>query len=55
MRLLAVSGNVPQPEVHIFGDQNARYEAIGEVLLASQKAGIAKVGFILQPQAASGN
>jgi len=54
-RLLAVSGNVPQPEVHIFGDQNARYEAIGEVLLASQKAGIAKVGFILQPQAASGN
>jgi biopolymer transport protein ExbD len=53
-RLLAVSGDVPQPEVHIFGDQNAHYEAIGEVLLAAQRAGIEKVGFILQPPAAGG-
>jgi biopolymer transport protein ExbD len=54
-RMLAVSSEQPQPEVQIFGDQSAHYQAIGEVLLASQKAGIAKVGFILQPQQSSGN
>jgi len=49
-RLLAVSGQVPQPEVHIWGDQDAQYQSVGEVLLAAQKAGIEKVGFITQPQ-----
>ncbi len=50
-KLLAVSGNVPQPEVHIWGDQNAHYESVGEVLIACQRAGIQKVGFITQPPA----
>jgi len=49
-RLLAVAGEQPQPEVHIWGDQNAHYQAVGEVLLAAQRAGIQKVGFITQPQ-----
>ncbi len=40
---------VPQPEVHIRGDENARYEAIGQVVTACQRAGIAKVGFITEP------
>ena len=53
-KLLAVSGNVPQPEVHVWGDQSAHYQAVGEVLLASQRAGIQKVGFILQPPAGGG-
>jgi biopolymer transport protein ExbD len=53
-KLLAVSGNVPQPEVHIWGDQSAHYQAVGEVLLASQRAGIQKVGFILQPPPGGG-
>jgi biopolymer transport protein ExbD len=53
-KLLAVSANVPQPEVHIWGDQSAHYQAVGEVLLASQRAGIQKVGFILQPPAGGG-
>ena len=48
-RLLAVTTEQPQPEVHIWGDQNAHYQAVGEVLLASQRAGIQKVGFITQP------
>ena len=54
-RLLAVSGELPQPEVHIWGDQNAHYQAIGEVLLAAQRAGIQKVGFITQPPLPGGN
>ena len=39
----------PQPEVHIRGDQSARYESIGRVVFACQRAGIAKVGFITEP------
>jgi biopolymer transport protein ExbD len=39
----------PQPEVHIRGDRRARYEHVGKVMLACQKAGIRKVGFITEP------
>ncbi|MDR3438364.1 biopolymer transporter ExbD [Telmatospirillum sp.] len=41
----------PQPEVHIRGDQEARYESVGRVVLACQRAGISKVGFITEPPA----
>lgn len=54
-RLLAVTTQLPQPEVQIFGDQNAHYQAIGEVLEAAQEAGIQKVGFLLQPPSPGGN
>jgi len=43
------SVKVPQPEVHIRGDQSARYESVGRVIVACQRAGIAKVGFITDP------
>lgn len=39
----------PQPEVHIRGDENVRYESIGKLIVAIQRAGIAKVGFIIEP------
>ena len=39
------------PEVHIRGDKNVRFEAIGRVILACQRAGIQKVGFITEPHA----
>ncbi|KAB0583339.1 MULTISPECIES: biopolymer transporter ExbD [Ideonella] len=42
---------VPQPEVHIRGDENARYESVGRLIVACQRAGIAKVGFITEPPA----
>jgi biopolymer transport protein ExbD len=41
----------PQPEVHIRGDLEVRYEAIGRVIVACQRAGILKVGFITEPPA----
>ena len=40
---------LPQPEVHVRGDQNARYEFIGKVIYTTQRAGIQKVGFITEP------
>ena len=48
-RLKRVSPEVPQPEVHIRGDRDARYEFISKVVTMCQRAGIAKVGFITQP------
>ena len=43
------SVKVPQPEVHIRGDENVRYEAVGKVIVACQRAGIAKVAFVTEP------
>ena len=43
------SVKVPQPEVHIRGDMDARYESVGKLVVACQRAGIAKVGFITEP------
>lgn len=39
----------PQPEVQIRGDSNAPYEFVGKVVLAAQRAGIVKLGFITEP------
>jgi biopolymer transport protein ExbD len=50
-RLKAVSVLTPQPEVHIRGDQTARYEFVGRVILTAQRAGISKVGFVVTPPA----
>ncbi|KPF53073.1 biopolymer transporter ExbD [beta proteobacterium AAP51] len=44
----------PQPEVHIRGDQEVRYESVGRVVVACQRAGIFKVGFITEPPAGVG-
>ncbi len=39
----------PQPEIHVRGDRNVRYEYVGRVILMLQKGGIQKVGFISEP------
>ena len=48
-RLKAEAVKDPQPEVHIRGDSEVRYEAVGRVIVACQRAGILKVGFITEP------
>jgi biopolymer transport protein ExbD len=48
-RLKAAAVQTPQPEVHIRGDREARYEAVGRVVTTCRSAGIAKVGFITEP------
>ena len=53
-KLKKVAVQLPQPELHIRGDQNARYEFIGKVILTAQRAGIAKIGFITEPPARGG-
>ena len=39
----------PQPEVHIRGDQDGRYEYIGKIVVALQQESIYKVAFITEP------
>ncbi len=39
----------PQPEVHIRGDEKTRYESIGRVMFACQRASILKVSFVTEP------
>jgi len=48
-RLKEVAVVVPQPEVHIRGDRDSRYESVGRVVFGCQRAGIVKVGFITEP------
>jgi biopolymer transport protein ExbD len=50
-RLAKIAVLTPQPEVHIRGDEKARYESIGRVLFQCTRASIQKVSFITEPPA----
>ena len=48
-RLKKIATQFPQPEVHIRGDLAGRYEFVGRVVFAAQRAGIQKIGFVTEP------
>lgn len=48
--LQAEAVKVPQPEVHIRGDANVRFESIGRIMVNLQRSAILKVGFITNPE-----
>src|SRR5580658_5079642 len=48
-RLRGIVREDPQPEVHIRGDANVRYQFVGQVLVTTQQIGIRKVAFITEP------
>ena len=48
-RLKEIAVKTPQPEVHIRGDREGRYEFVGRVVYNCQRAGILKIGFITEP------
>ena len=54
-RLKGVATLQPQPEVHIRGDLGGRYEFVGRVVFACQRAGIQKVGFVTEPPTGIGS
>jgi len=54
-RLREVAVRQPQPEIHIRGDREARYEFVGRVVAACQRVGILKIGFITEPPARNGS
>ncbi len=40
----------PQPELHIRGDKDVRYERVAQVMAAAQQAGMRKIGFVTDPK-----
>jgi biopolymer transport protein ExbD len=48
-RLKKIAVLQPQPEVQIRGDLGGRYEFVGRVVFACQRAGIQKIGFVTEP------
>jgi biopolymer transport protein ExbD len=53
-RLKKIAVLVPQPEVQIRGDGGAKYDSVGRIIYACQRAGISKVGFITEPPVRGG-
>ena len=50
-RLQAAAARDPQPELHLRGDKDARYERVAQALAAAQRAGLRKIGFVTEPKA----
>ena len=49
--LQAEAAKEPQPELHIRGDKDVRYERVAQAMSAAQQAGMKKIGFITEPKA----
>lgn len=49
-RLAAAARQQPQPEVHLHADRATRYETVAEVMADSANAGIARLGFVSEPE-----
>jgi biopolymer transport protein ExbD len=54
-RLKQRAVEAPQPEVHIRADREVRYEFVGRAIADCQRAGIAKVAFITEPDRGAGS
>src|SRR3712207_6544955 len=50
--LRAEAARDPQPDLHIRGDKEVRYERVAQAMAAAQQAGLRKIGFITEPKAA---
>ena len=48
--LQAEAGKSPQPDLHIRGDKNVRYERVAQAMATAQQAGLRKIGFITDPK-----
>jgi biopolymer transport protein ExbD len=50
LRLAAAAAREPQPELHIRGDKQVRYERVAQVMATAQLSGIRRIGFITEPE-----
>ena len=48
-RLQTEGAKDPQPELHIRGDKDVRYERVAQAMAAARQAGVRKIGFITEP------
>jgi biopolymer transport protein ExbD len=49
-RLEEAARREPQPELHLRGDRDARYERVAQALAAAQRSGLRKIGFVTEPK-----
>ena len=49
-QLKTAAARNPQPDLHIRGDKNVRYERVAQAMAAAQQAGLRKIGFITEPR-----
>ena len=50
LMIKTAAATVPQPEMHIRGDKDVRYERVALAMAAAQQAGLKKIGFITEPK-----
>ena len=48
-RLKETAAKDPQPDLHIHGDKEVRYERVAQAMAAAQTAGVRKIGFVTDP------
>ncbi len=48
--LKAEAEKEPQPDLHIRGDKEVRYERVAQAMAAAQQSGLRKIGFITEPK-----
>lgn len=48
-RLRTEAQKDPQPDLHIRGDREVRYERVAQAMSAAQRAGVRKIGFVTDP------
>jgi biopolymer transport protein ExbD len=51
-RLAQAAASEPQPDLHLRADRDTRYQRIAELLAAARNAGIARIGFVTDPNTA---
>ncbi len=49
-RIADAAQKAPQPELHLRAERTTPYEKVAQVMAAAQSGGLAKIGFITDPQ-----
>ena len=49
-RLQSAGLQTPQPDLHLSGDKNVRYERVAQAMAMAQRAGVRKIGFVTEPK-----
>lgn len=50
LRIAAAAQNSPQPELHLRAERTTQYENVAQAMAAAQSGGLAKIGFVTDPQ-----
>jgi biopolymer transport protein ExbD len=51
-RFTAAGQRQPQPEIHLRADQGVAYRFVAQTLADASKAGLSRIGFVSEPEAA---